>query len=853
MLCIKKVNYKFSKAILSLLLVMVFCFAGMAMLFSNFIGRYKENIVSESASHLSEINAQIKIYVEEKINNDWKVTQSIANSINAYSPQESDAMIALLQQERDIWQVSDIYIYTQDGNSISAERDIKNNDTASDLIYNAKKHGKYMTILRSTVTYTVPIETETMLNGSKVVALSIVQDLESFVDNMGISSFDGSSYVFLTQENGSKISQLTTTGAPDLYNAFTLFDGKSVKCLNVDDFVFDGSFPTDQAYTFLVQDKTGGEYLLSTPIQTDSGTWRLFYAVPEEVANKTTNDFSSYVTLLSISVMAVFSLCGIIAFIAIYRNRQRKFDRELIARDRMLDLLVTNTRNAFALLSTQQATPLYMSSNAKQIIGDISLRLVGNEQGYSVENFEGEETDSIRAINAELKDWNAKEEFASPFIPYIDDSGTQRHFVLRIYPVESDPDEFIAIAQDVTQEREREETLKNALAVADSANVAKTRFLSNMSHDIRTPMNAIVNMTNFALESMDDKQSQREYLNTIRDSADHLLHLINDILDMSRIESGKTSIESAPFDLSKCLHDVCEIVAPLCAAKKLAFSTNYNELKNTQLLGDKLKLSQVLINLLNNAVKFTPENGTIQFNVSELPSLKSKMVSLRFDVSDTGMGISKENLEHIFDPFVRENGGRVQQIEGSGLGLSICKSYVTAMGGKISCESKVDKGSTFTIELFFEKDSTASSTEIADTAAQGITFDGKHALVCEDHKVNQAIAKKILEKLGFAVDIASDGAEGSQKFISSENDCYDIIYMDIQMPVMTGYEAAQAIRQSGHPQAKTIPIIAMTANVFAEDVERARVAGMNGHIGKPIVIENLISETQKVIGKEETL
>ncbi|MDD3253538.1 MAG: ATP-binding protein [Lachnospiraceae bacterium] len=818
----------------------------MIVLFGNFIGKYKDNIISESASHLAEISAQIKIYVEEKIKSDWKVAKSISNGMKTYSPEDSDRLMELLQTERDIWNISDIYVYTENGFSISADGDMKNNDVVSELVYNAEKFGRYMNIVRSTVTYTIPIETDVTLNDSRIVALSVVQDLDTFIDNMGLSSFDGTSCVFLTQCNGSKISQLTTTGAPNLYNAFSLFDGKTIRCLNQKDFVYDGELPDKDAYTFLLENEQSSEYVVTTPIRTDSGVWRLFYMVPEEIANKATNEFSSYIVFLSFSIIGVFLVCGIVAFVFVYKTRQKKFDLALTARDRMLDLLVTNTRNAFALLSAEKEAPLYISSNAGQIIGDTSFQIIHHGQGYQLKSHAEEGTSAIRQINEELGGWDGQTEFCSSFIPYSD-GGAVRHFVMRIYPVEGDKNEFIAMAQDITQEREREETLKNALAMADSANGAKTRFLSNMSHDIRTPMNAIVNMTNFAIEAMDDKTAQLEYLNTIQDSADHLLRLINDILDVSRIESGQMFIDQKPFDMKKCLHDVCEIIAPLCMAKHLEFRVDYDGLKNCNLLGDKLKLSQVLINLLNNAVKFTPEHGTVRFTARELPSLKSEMISLRFEIADNGIGISAENMEHIFEPFIRADAAAIKKIEGSGLGLSICKSYVTALGGRLTCSSELNKGSTFTVELFFERDFHSSTVQTIPPEQQNISFDGKHALLCEDHKINQAIACKILQKIGFTVEVAADGDEGVTKFLSSPVGYYDIIYMDIQMPVMTGYEAAAAIRASDHVQAQTIPIIAMTANVFAEDVEKARAAEMNGHIAKPIVMQNLISETRKVL------
>ena len=316
---------------------------------------------------------------------------------------------------------------------------------------------------------------------------------------------------------------------------------------------------------------------------------------------------------------------------------------------------------------------------------------------------------------------------------------------------------------------------------------------------------------------------------------------------MSRIESGQDAIAAEPFELQKMLDEICEMIRPLCMAKQQGFTVDFSNIQTNHLIGDRIKLSQVLINLLNNAMKFTPAGGLVHFAVLEMRSLRSETAAFRFVIEDSGMGIDPKQIPGLFEPFTRAENTKVRSIEGTGLGLSICKSYVTAMGGTIACDSTVDAGSVFTVELSFDKDSAQpshTSTHIEETAA---SFKNMRALLCEDNEINQMIACRILEQLGFEVEIAGDGAEAVDTFISSAPGDYDVIYMDIQMPEMNGYEATVAIRASGHPQARSVPIIAMTANVYAEDVEKSRASGMNTHIGKPLVIKDLRYETNKAL------
>lgn len=388
--------------------------------------------------------------------------------------------------------------------------------------------------------------------------------------------------------------------------------------------------------------------------------------------------------------------------------------------------------------------------------------------------------------------------------------------------------------------------LRSALNAAQAANVAKTQFLSNMSHDIRTPMNAIVNMTEFVIETIGKPEEQRVYLETLRESSANLLNIINDVLDMSRIESGRMELNLTPIDFGAVIDGVCNIMRPLFQKKEQTFLLDYERSDEDYVLGDQVKLSQIFVNLLNNAMKFTPNHGTINFKIKKMSSLRNDIVVFCCSVSDTGIGISEENQKNIFEAFARSKDSHVSEIEGTGLGLPICKSFISSMSGTIRCESEIGVGSTFTVELPLTKAELAN-IEKAEPEEVEMSFAGKRALLFEDSSINCMIATRLLQHMGFEVDSVSNGKSGVEKFIASKSGTYDVIYMDLQMPEMNGYEATAFIRRSEHLDAATIPIIAMTANAFTEDIEKCRAAGMNGHIGKPLMVKAILAETKRVL------
>lgn len=425
-------------------------------------------------------------------------------------------------------------------------------------------------------------------------------------------------------------------------------------------------------------------------------------------------------------------------------------------------------------------------------------------------------------------------------LPYLANDGSEKNKQINVLWGDEGHHTICLVRCDVTDiisaEKNSRSVLQNALDLAQEANRAKTDFLSAMSHDIRTPMNAIIGMTDLALDDLDNRQHLSEYLDIIKSSSSHLLTLINDILDMSRIEKGKLKLARTSFNLSVEIDRFYSRYQLLMDKNSLNFLHNA-ELLHCNCIGDTAQLQRIWDNLVSNACKFTPPGGTVTFSACELPSDNERLGWYKFTISDTGIGIDNESLQHLFDPFFRSSDVISKHIEGSGLGLAIVKNIVDYKGGTISVTSRQGEGTTFTVTLPLHFDTAAEHPVEKPTHTFGsadFDFSGKSLLLAEDHPINQKVAELILEKTGAAVTIVENGLQCTELFTGSAKGSFDAILMDIQMPVMNGYEAAQAIRSSTHPQSATIPIIAMTANAFAEDIKNALSAGMNAHIAKPI-------------------
>ena len=387
------------------------------------------------------------------------------------------------------------------------------------------------------------------------------------------------------------------------------------------------------------------------------------------------------------------------------------------------------------------------------------------------------------------------------------------------------------------------EALKEAQN-ANAANIAKTTFLNHMSHDIRTPMNAIVGFTDIALKLKPDREVEN-YLKKIRQSSEYLMTLMNDVLDISRIESGKLEYKPVPVDLGDMVNTVLSIARGYAENRDLIFTVSTEKLKNPYVMADELRIREVLLNIIGNAVKFTKDGGTISFAAESRPGKDEQHIIVRFRISDTGIGMSEEFQTRIFDEFSQENNGARTSYKGTGLGMAIAKRYVDLMGGKIEVSSRQGVGSTFTVEipLLIAEHVPAEKKE---KLRNDIDVRGLHVLLAEDNDLNAEIAVTLLEEKGMIVTRAADGKSALTQFCNTAPGTFELILMDIMMPEMNGYETTKAIRNMpDRPDGKKIPIIAMTANAFAEDIRAALDAGMDGHVAKPVDMGVLLSVITK--------
>ena len=668
------------------------------------------------------------------------------------------------------------------------------------------------------------------------------------------------------------------------------------------------------------------------------------------------------------SILVTLLMGGLIIWLIAFTNRlERKKNKEIAYRERLFNLLAENIDEVFFIARSKENFE-YISSNSKRIIGLDSNELYrDNNTLYSL--LPPDVGGWLRAV---FSDGSLR----GPVERDVALAESGRQFKIRVYPVYQDGalERYIAVLADQTDAIGYQRTLSDALESARNANAAKSNFLSHMSHEIRTPMNAIIGMTTIAMSRLDDRARLEDCLGKIAQSSRHLLGLINDVLDMSKIEGGRLSIAHEPFNFRLSLQGIVNLIQPQIQEQGQNFEVSLSEVDEEELNGDAMRLNQILINLLSNAVKFTPRGGSIRLDIRQVHKNRNN-VRFRFIIRDTGIGMSEEFISRLYMPFEQATASTASKFGGTGLGMAITKNLVSLLGGMISVKSEEGRGTEFTVELPFGLSGRQTSRELSaldplkvlvvdddpgtcehaslllgrmglrarwvltgkeavdiilrarecgddydvclidwqmpdmdgvETARRirrevgpdtliiiissydwspiereareagvnafinkpffastlhdtllSITrhapakaevsvpnrreydFSGRRVLLVEDNEFNREVAKEFLEMTGAAVECAGDGREALEKFTSSEPGHYALILMDVQMPVMSGYEATRAIRASDHAEAETIHILAMTANAFSEDIAAAAAAGMNGHLAKPIDVAAL--------------
>ena len=662
------------------------------------------------------------------------------------------------------------------------------------------------------------------------------------------------------------------------------------------------------------------------------------------------------------------------------REKEQRIDYQVQLFDIFSTYLSQNTDDVYMMLDTESNTLDYVSPNLERVFGITPEEIMANPRSFEAAYRPGD-LDALKSLR-QLEPGGGTEAVQTQWLH--PKTGERKWFQESVYCVQvQNRKKLVVYVSDRTQDRKAQNDLAEALRMAQVASRAKSAFLSNVSHDIRTPMNAIVGFLTLMQNEADNPAMVREYAQRIDAASRHLLGLINDVLDMNKIESGSATLNISELNVAEIIDEINTIIRPQAKARRQHFEISVSPIACERLRGDKLRINQILINLLSNAVKYTQEGGHISLAVEELPQVVDSHTRLRFTIRDDGFGMSEEYQQVIFDPFTREESTVTRQIQGTGLGMPITRSLVDLMGGTIQVSSRLGKGSVFTVELELpiqEQEADPSfwtdhgvlriivadddeeicqnivramastpvevvwetSGEAAlqnmqkarsagrpydlilldwkmpaqnglDTARQiraeypekipiflltaydwsdieqeaaGIGIDsllpkpfflsslqeavrrlrggqnkledvhglvtGRHILVVDDIEVNQIVLVKILSTLGARCDVAGNGQEALELFEQSEGDPFDLILMDVQMPVLDGYSATRAIRAGGRPDARTIPIIAMTANAFVDDVRDAIDAGMNAHVAKPIQMDKLKAAIRQVMEAHNT-
>jgi len=731
----------------------------------------------------------------------------------------------------------------------------------------------------------------------------------------------------------------------------------------------------------------GGAFIYTyIPVESVDG-WYLVSSVPVEAVTAEMNQMLLEFQLALGLMLLLLFVCAV--FILLVWRTQKELlvkDRAIDYQTQLFDIFTTylsgNTDDIYMILDNETNTLDYVSPNVTRVLGLKPEEVLDALHAQDLETDAGAAAEYYEEIRTLLPGQPAKSR-STERINAV--TGERRYFLENSYcTLIQGKTKRVGCLSDRTRERKSQNDLAEALHMAQAANAAKSAFLSNVSHDIRTPMNAILGFLALMRDETDNPAMVMEYNRRIDAASQHLLGLINDVLDMNKIESGSATLNLSELDLAEIVEEINTIIRPQAKARNQTFTIVAPPVQHEHLLGDKLRINQILINLLSNAVKYTQEGGAIQLRVEELSQVVERYSRIRITVSDNGLGMSEDYLKVIFDPFTREETKNTRGIQGTGLGMPITKSLVDLMGGSIHVESELGKGSTFTVELelfiqekeddsqFWAEHSVARIlvtddeeevckgivksmsrvgvatdyatdghtavqmmrenreagrpydvilldwkmpglngletarlirknysqkipillltaydwSEIEDEAIEiGVnhfmpkpffmsTFkeairrvmgsqkelehrqdnavQGMRILVVDDIEVNQIILVKILSALGGACDTAGNGQEALEKFEASQPGAYDLILMDVQMPVMDGYAATKAIRASSHPSAKTVPIIAMTANAFVDDVREAIASGMDAHIAKPVQIETMKATIRQVIeGRRE--
>ena len=958
------------------ILLLIFLAAGFCVRYLSFVSQI---IYQESTSHLEEVLHKSNNMLNQMVRKNLTYLHLYNRFLESTSDEaEIQAYIEKAQQDTGF---ASFYFLSYDGNymTVTGETGYLGLQTnldemladGDDIVMNTALPGKPQLLV-----FVCP-ETQGSYRGFAYDAIAISYYNDAVLRLLDNSAFQGNASNYVIYSDGRVVIDNSVNRKKTIYNFIAMLRDHSDL---TEEQILDLSNAFAQGRSGNMKVKLGDTSYYLVYEGTAVQSWTMVGLVPVSIVNASLDKLWSYT--IQIVVGIAFGLAVLVILLIVRRNRAtvRRKNTEILYRDELFRKLSLNVDDVFLMLDAKTSKTDYVSPNIGRLLG-IPWKTVRQDVHVLAELRPQNDPDRDKNFlegfsRGEQREWDAA---------YIHQETRELrwfHIIAMGSEVEGRT-KYILVMSDRTADKQINQALSDAVAAAETANRAKSTFLSNMSHDIRTPMNAIIGFTTLALSNIDDKERVKDYLAKTLASSNHLLSLINDVLDMSRIESGKIHLEEVEVNLSDVLHDLKTIVSGKIYAKQLELYMDATDVTDEDVYCDKTRLNQILLNLLSNAIKFTPAGGTVSVRVRQLAGKVHGCGQYEFRIKDNGIGMSPEFAQKIFEPFERERTSTVSRIQGTGLGMAITKNIVDMMGGTIEVQTAQGKGSEFIICLplrtqdehrpvekiteleglkalvvdddFNTCDSVTKmlvkvgmraewtlsgkeavlrarqSIEMSDVyhayiidwrlpdmngievtrqirslhddtpiiiltaydwsdieveaKAAGVTafcskpmfmsdlretlmsalgqkltdasqellpeedadFKDRHILLVEDNELNREIAQEILREYGFRVDTAENGAVAVEKVRTAAPGSYDLVLMDVQMPVMDGYTATRQIRALENPALAGIPILAMTANAFDEDRRNAMESGMNGFLSKPIVIGDLVQELHKIL------
>lgn len=813
----------------------------------------------EALNHIIENTEQLYYSLSNRVDDTWIMMDFADMSLSnvAESPVENAVRYLDLMQENS--RAVKVYLITEDGDYLddAGKTGRWEFDKAVLPLLEEKQpvcRLKQTALGGDFLEFAIPLSTP--ITEKKYNILLAEYDLNSFLEVLSLRAYGGKGIAYVIDGSGRTLfkteGNLPKSHAENYFFYQFLeemqFEGNS---LVTDVEVLRGQIEEGRKGAVYVSDEKYSYAISYFPLKLMD--WTLVLMVDRSAIASGRMDYIEQTKRISMIIIILIVLICFVLYMINTKLLQKSSAQKLSSRERVIDVLSTDSLGAYILVDAVTKNCTFVSQSIQNVLGIEPSQLQGHSMDKLLDILHSQELEKT------LREWDCQKiiEFGR-FRIKNEDSDEIKFLRCRIFPQQNG--ERVMAILDETVDAKREQTLEEAINAARSANQAKSTFLSNMSHDIRTPMNAIIGFATLAAANVLYTEKVKDYLAKILSSGNHLLSLLNDILDMSHIESGKLHLVEEEMNLLEVFHDMESIVSGQVQAKHLKFNMDIMNVTDENVLCDKARFNQVFLNLLSNAIKFTNQGGQVLVQVSQLQKASEGNGLYEIRVKDNGIGMTPEFAERIFEPFERERTSTVSKIRGTGLGMPISKSIIDMMGGSIDVYTEQGKGTEFIVRIPLRlqsehrqerKRKIPDLQQIKESLALLIAenkaiFQDKRILLVEDNELNREIATEILKVFGFKVETAEDGSITVLMVTDSKPGYYDLILMDVQMPVMNGYDAARKIRAMEESHLAEIPIVAMTASAFEEDRQKAIESGMNGFVSKPIDIKQLIGTLQSV-------